>query len=256
MPEGDIHRATIALRTALVGKPTLAFRARGLLGPAPTIGRTIESVECHGRHVEIVWDDGLTLHSNLRLSGVWHLYRSTEMWRRRTDQMRVSIEIDGWVAVCFSAPVVETYRQFDRHRHPGSGRLGPDLCRDRADRVGQREAVDRLVAYPDPAAFVGEALLDQHVARGIGNVFRSEVLWAVELSPFAAVGALTRDDATAVIAEAVRLLQDNISGDYSRRVHRLGVASSRGHHPGLGVYGRNGQRCDRCGDTVQVKRVA
>ncbi len=43
--------------------------------------------------------------------------------------MRVSIENRDWVAVCFSAPVVETYRRPDRRRHPGSGRLGPDLSK-------------------------------------------------------------------------------------------------------------------------------
>ncbi len=245
MPEGDtIHRAAIALRTALVGKPTVTFRAPRLLGPAPTPGRTIESVESHGKHLEIVWDDGLTLHTHLRMTGSWHLYRSGERWRKRDDQMRVSIEVADWVAVCFSAPIVETYRQFDRHRHPGFGRLGPDLCRSNAD---LDECVDRLVSYADPTAFVAEVLLDQHVACGVGNVYRCEVLFAVGLSPFARVGSLSREEATQVITTAAALLRANL--DDSRRVTVAGVAG------GLAVYGRNGQRCGGCGDTIQVKRI-
>lgn len=245
MPEGDtIHRAAIALRTALVGKPTVTFRAPRLLGPSPTLGRTIESVESHGKHLEIIWDDGLTLHTNLRMSGTWHLYRVGERWRKRDDQMRVSIEVDDWIAVCFNAPLVETYRQFDRHRHPGFGRLGPDLCRANAD---LSESIDRLLDYQDPSAFVAEVLLDQHVASGVGNVYRCEVLWAVQLSPFATVGSLNRDDATQVINAAARMLRANLSD--GRRVSVPGVAA------GLAVYGRNGQRCGRCGDTIQVKRI-
>ena len=46
---------------------------------------------------------------------------------------RVAITVPDWVAVCFNAPVVETYREFDRYRHPGFGRLGPDLCKPDAD---------------------------------------------------------------------------------------------------------------------------
>lgn len=245
VPEGaTIHRAAIALRTALVGKPTLTFRAPRLLGPMPAAGRTIESVESHGRHLEIVWDDGLTLHTHLRMSGCWHLYHSDELWRKRTDQMRVTIEVENWIAVCFNAPVVETYRQFDRHRHPGFGRLGPDLCRPNAD---LDECVDRVLDYADPSAFVAEVLLDQHVASGVGNVYRCEVLWAVQLSPFATVGSLGRDDVAQLINAAARLLRTNITS--SARPLVSGMAA------GLHVYGRNGQRCGRCGDTIQVKRI-
>ena len=245
VPEGDtIHRAAIALRTALVGKPTVTFRAPRLLGPSPTPGRTIESVESHGKHLEIVWDDGLTLHTNLRMSGTWHLYRAGEMWRKRTDQMRVSIEVEDWIAVCFNAPVVETYRQFDRHRHPGFGRLGPDLCRPNAD---LDESVERLLDYQDPSAYIAEVLLDQHVACGVGNVYRCEVLWSVQLSPFATVGSLSEEDARQIVREAAAMLRANLSDGRTTPV--------TGTEADLAVYGRNGQRCGRCGDTIQVKRI-
>lgn len=243
--EGDtIHRTATALRTGLVGKPMRNFSAPRLVGPAPGHGRTIESVSSHGKHLEIIWDDGITLHTHMRLTGSWHLYRHDERWRKRTDQLRVAIEVEDWVAVCFNAPVVETYRQFDRHRHPGFGRLGPDLCRAAAD-LG--ECVDRVLRYSAPDATIADVLLDQHVACGIGNVYRSEVLWAVELSPFAAVGSLGVDDVRALVETSARLLRANLSD--SARVTVPGVTG------GLAVYGRNGQRCGRCGDTVQVKRV-
>lgn len=244
MPEGDtIHRTATALRTALVGKPTVSFSAPRLVGPAPTPGRTIESVISHGKQLEIIWDDGLTLHTHMRMTGSWHLYRIDERWRKKTGQMRVAIEVTDWVAVCFNAPVVETYRQFDRHRHPGFGRLGPDLCRTNAD---LDECIDRMLDYVDPKAVIAEVLLDQHVASGVGNVYRCEVLWAVGLSPFAMVGSLEVEDAEKLIDVAARMLRANLND--TRRVTVPGMAG------GLAVYGRNGQRCGRCGDTIQVKR--
>jgi len=243
--EGDtIHRTAIALRTALVGKPMVTFLAPRMPGPTPAPGRTIESVENHGKHLEILWDDGLILHTHMRMTGSWHLYRTGERWRKRTDQMRVSIEVQDWVAVCFNAPVVETYRQKDRYRHPGFGRLGPDLCRSNAD---LDECVDRVLDYADPSTYVAEVLLDQHVACGVGNVYRCEVLWAMQLSPFASVGSLTEEDATQLITTAAKMLRANL--DDSRRVTVPEMAG------GLAVYGRNGQRCPRCGGTIQVKRI-
>ena len=88
----------------------------------------------------------------------------------------------GWEAVCFNAPVVETYRLPDATRHPGLGGLGPDLRRADAD-LGR--CVELLLAYDDPQATVAEVLLDQRVFCGVGNVYRCEVLWAGELSLFA-----------------------------------------------------------------------
>ena len=84
------------------------------------------------------------------------------------------------MAVCFNAPVVETYRTPDASRHPGLGGLGPDLCRADAD-LGR--CVELLLAYDDPQASVAEVLLDQRVFCGVGNVYRCEVLWAGRAEP-------------------------------------------------------------------------
>ena len=210
MPEGDtIHRTAAALRTALVGRPTVRFDAPRLFGPRPAPGRIIERVESHGKHLEITWDDELVLHTHLRMTGTWHLYRVGERWRKDDRQMRVVIEVPGWVAVCFNAPVVETYREFDMYRHPGFGRLGPDLCTATDDELDV--CVRRLQQYAYTDAPVAEVLLDQHVMCGVGNVYRSEILWACELSPYAEVGSLSTDDCVQLVNAASRMLRANLA---------------------------------------------
>lgn len=245
MPEGDtIHRAASALRTALAGKQMIRFDAPRLVGPVPEAGRIVERVESHGKHLEIEWDDGLVLHTHMRMTGSWHLYRQGDRWRKPYSAMRATIEIEDWLAVCFNAPVVETYRTPDRRRHPGMGRLGPDLCKADTDLAA---VVNLLLSYPDAAARLGEVLLDQRAMCGVGNVYRCEVLWANELSPFAPVGALTEHDAVRLVNTAATMLRSNLG-----HTKRITAPEVKG---GLAVYGRNGQRCHRCGATIESRRT-
>ncbi|MEP1124098.1 MAG: DNA-formamidopyrimidine glycosylase family protein [Ilumatobacter sp.] len=243
MPEEvTIQRAASALRTALGGKAMTRFDSPRLVGPVPQAGRTVEHVESHGRHLEIEWDNGMILHTHLRRGGSWHVYRQGENWRRPYDQMRVSIENDNWVAVCFNAHDVETYRRPDKRRHPGSGRLGPDLTASDAD-LGL--VVNLLLSYEDATARVSEVLLDQRVMVGIGNVYRCEVLWVTGLSPFAPVGELTEPDAVRIVNTAASLVR--------AQLHRGGAGSHEGRR--LAVYGRNGQKCPRCPGSIDGART-
>ena len=213
-------------------------------GPTPTPGRVVELVACRGRLLDIVWDDGFVLHSRLRWGGAWHVYRDGEPWRRPSERMAAAIAVAGWVAVCFGPAEVETYRELDVERHPAFGGSAPDVGAAEAD---LELCLDRLLHHPQPATPVGEVLLDPHVATGIGNVFRSETLYRCATHPWAPVGELSEDEC----ARLVRTAADGVRG---------AAASAASSVPAdtrelLQVYGRSGQRCDRCGDTVRVDRA-
>jgi endonuclease-8 len=244
VPDGEaLHRTAAALRTALVGRALLSFEGPHVHGPVPAPGRVIELVESRGKQLDVVWDDGLVLHTNLLLGGTWHLYRTGERWRKAMSHMRVGINVVGFTAVCFNARIVETYREFDPHRHPGFGRPGPDLTAHVPD---VDAAVRALLEYPDLDAPIAEALLDQQVVCGVGNVYRSEILWACRMHPLAPVSMLAQDDLEAVVRTATGVLHRHITG----------AVSVTAEEPApLEVYGRNGQRCNRCGDTIEVRRI-
>jgi endonuclease-8 len=243
VPEGDSIRHTVAaLRSALVDTKMLRFDAPRLIGVVPKAGRTIVRVENHGKHVEIEWDDGVILHTHLRMSAAWHAYRKSDIWQRPHREMRAVIETSGWTAVCFNAPVVETYRQPGLSRHPWFGRLGPNLCSPDAD---LERCVELLLAYDDRRAPIAEVLLDDRVFCGLGNVYRSEVLWACELHPGAEVGDIPDALARRLVNVAARLLRANLATP-----EQVAVPGVPG---GLGVYGRTGQGCYRCADTVRAR---
>ncbi|HZB71948.1 MAG TPA: DNA-formamidopyrimidine glycosylase family protein, partial [Acidimicrobiales bacterium] len=184
MPEGDtIHRTARTLHAALAGRRVVRFEAPRLrVRPFPD-GTVVEGVEARGKHCLVRFDDGRVLHTHMRMTGSWHLYRPGERWRKSPGAARVVLEVaptgdrDGWVAVCFAAPVVELV---DEAAGPVAAHLGPDLCRVDAD---LDEAARRLGALP-AATELGDALLDQRVAAGIGNVYKSEACFAAALDPF------------------------------------------------------------------------
>ncbi|MEK7295544.1 MAG: hypothetical protein AAB018_03320, partial [Actinomycetota bacterium] len=231
----------MALRTALLGKELLRFEAPQLIGIRPGIGRVIEEVRSHGKHIEIIWDDGVVLHTHMRLFSSWDLYRVGERWKKSKDRARVMIVVSDWIVVCFNAAVVETYKDFDPRRHPILGRHGPDLTRSNAD---LEECVDRIMNYQERDTTIAEVLLDQRVMCGVGNVYRCELLWACEIHPWAHVGSLKRGECR----EIVRLASEMIQANLDHTPHNRGSESDGG----LAVYGRQGKHCHRCGDVIKV----
>ena len=177
------------------------------------------------------------------MSGSWHLYRIGESWQRaapRDAGAGRGAGLGGGVLQRSGRRDVPPAR---RQPPPGLGGLGPDLV---PRRRRPRRCVELLLAYDDPQATLAEVLLDQRVFCGVGNVYRCEVLWAGELSPFAHVGDLPEADAVRLVNVAAKLVRANLH--HAERITVPGVPG------GLAVYGRSGQRCQRCGGTIESRR--
>ena len=193
MPEGDtIHRTQATLSPALTGATLRRFEAPRLSGTAPRVGERIDSVEAVGKHLLIRFSGGLTLETHMRMTGSWHLYRTGERWRKAPHLRRCVVEVEDWVAVCFSAPVVRTYpTAAEGTPLDPLGHLGPDLCdAASADDVVVDDCVERMSRLADPSSAIGDVLLDQRIANGVGNVFRSEVCWHCGVHPLRRLSAV------------------------------------------------------------------
>jgi endonuclease VIII len=201
MPEGDtIFRAATTLRKALAGARVTQFRGERL-GRGP-VGERIEEVSARGKNLLVRFEKGRTLRTHMRMHGSWHLYREGERWRRPGFQARVELHADnGFVAVCFAAPVVEWLQ-------PATlANLGPDATSDSFDAA---EAQRRLRALEAP---LERALLDQTAMSGVGNVIKCEALF------------LERSIAPAAVAQPDVGAAD-VAGSF-RRLACLGVRPPR-----------------------------
>lgn len=255
MPEGDtIFKAARTMHRALTGEIVTTFDAAY---PAlirvdhdqPIAGRTITSVAARGKHLLVSLSGDLVLRTHMRMSGSWHLYRPDERWQRPARDMRVLLATARFVAVGFNIPDAEFLSGHAVERHRQLRALGPDLLDPgfRAD-----EALRRVRAQGHVP--IAEALLNQRVVAGIGNVFKSEILFAAGVHPLAPVSALPDTALQRILDVAGTQLQSNVRARSRTLAPAPGRRTTGSLHPdkGLWAYGRAGQPCRRCGTAIQV----
>src|SRR5262245_31513459 len=259
MPEGDtIFRAARTLHRALAGKPVVRFES---VFPAltrvdvdtPLTAQSVESVTASGKHILMRFSGGQVLRTHMRMNGSWHIYRPGESWHRPHRDMRVVVATADYVAVGFSIPVAEFIAAGNVVRHEELRRLGPDLLSESFD---AGEALRRMKERP--AQLVADVLLNQRVMAGIGNVYKSEVLFSCGINPFTPVAALTDNELTGLIATGRKLMLANVHtslapmttyAGYQRNTTGRDNASER-----LWVYGRAGLACRRCRTPIRLKK--
>ena len=256
MPEGDtIYRTATVLRQVLGGKRVTGFdtiiaQVAATSARQPMAGRIAHEVTPRGKHLLITFRDpaagpiaDLVLHTHLGMTGSWHAYRSGVPWKKPARLAKVVLRVEGVEAPCFSAPVVELLSVREAERHPALVRLGPDAIADGFDAAA---ALARLKARPDLT--IGEALLLQEAMSGVGNVFKSEILFLERTNPFARVGDLSDETLDRLIGQARRLLLQN-RGPGFRRTRAALDPQGR-----IWVYQRSGTPCYQCGAAIRMRR--
>jgi len=242
MPEGDtIHHAAKRVGAALVGHPIESIetphpRHRGDRWPDKLAGRSVRQVDAHGKHLFVRFEGDLTLHSHLRMTGKWGVYRTGERWRRARRRAWLVIRTATHEVVQFDGPVLElttdSRTRFDQ-RLTG---LGPDVLAPEFD----EELFLRRIREDDQTRGIGDALLDQRNLAGIGNIWKAESCFIAGLDPWRPTSQV--DDA--LLAQLVRDIRPLMAASAERGGH---ITTFPGDRPGATwVYGRDNLPCRRC----------
>ena len=235
MAEGDtILRLARRFEATLVGE-TVAASAPSPRGRAAGIerldGRRLESAEARGKHLLLGFGD-LSLHSHLGMNGGWHFYRRGARWRRPRSSAWAVLSGGGWEAVEFGGPTLKLVAAGRLRRDPQISRLGPDVLAADFD-------PDAVIAAmrADPSRGLGDALLDQSLVAGIGNIFKSEACFAAGIDPWRSVGDVSDEELHSVLSAARSLMLDAV--ETGRHSHR--------------VYRRRGGACPNCGAPISSR---
>lgn len=243
MPEGDsLFKLAAKLAPVLTGRTVRAFSARRLpdLAAKTLVGRRVEEVFAKGKNLLVRFDDGRVLHIHLRMEGRVFVERPrSAFWLPERYPPDMRLVVDGASVVGKRLPVLRLLTASQLVRAPDLAGLGPDLVREGWD---EDEAVRRLRDLRDRE--IADALLVQRAAAGIGNVYKSEVLFLEGIDPRTPVSAVTDDELRRLLRRASVLLRRNLEG--SKRVTRPTLGGPR-----LWVYGRRGRPCLRCGAEIE-----
>ncbi|MCU1412085.1 MAG: glycosylase [Rhodoglobus sp.] len=235
MPEGDtVYRAARQLAAAFDG--TVLTRCDIRVPAFATVDLTGEAVHetvSRGKHL-LMRVGEYTLHSHLKMEGVWQLYRPGERWRRPEFTARAILANESVVAVGFELGLFEVLRTADEDQ--AVGYLGPDLLGPDWDPA---RAAANLRSAPERE--IGLALLDQRNLAGLGNVYRAELCFLRGVLPTTPVEEVA--DLDRMVALGHKLIDAN-----KDRPTRTTTGSLRGDT--AWVYGREGRPCLRCGTRV------
>jgi endonuclease-8 len=242
MPEGDsIYRLASSLAPLLEGRSVTALSARRLPDTlaGSLVGAVVANVTAKGKHLLIHFDDGRALHLHLGMQGRVFVERPrSPFWAKDRSIPDLRLVVTGASIVGRHLSILRLLTSAQERRAPELSGLGPDLARDDWD---EASAVKRFRALSNRP--IGDALLVQRAAAGIGNVYKSEVLFLERIEPRTLLSALSDDELLGILRRASTLIRRNLgSGPRTTR-------SSLGG-PRLWVYGRGGRRCLRCDTSI------
>lgn len=250
MPEGDtIHRMAQRIAPALVDVPLqrLWTRERGEL--EWLVGAVVHRVEAVGKHLLVTIADTHVLRLHMGMRGRLYRCEPDRTWIAwDTSAILATAEVG---LVWRNARAVELTHRRDRAAPAAIDRLGPDLLAPECD-VAAIVARARLLP---PETILAEVLLDQRIAAGIGNVYKSEVSFLVGVDPRTALAAVDDTLLERAYALARTLMQANVGGGPRDTVGPAVPRLGRDPRGRSWVYQRVGERCLRCGDTIAMARL-
>jgi endonuclease-8 len=227
MPEGDaLHRTARQLQVLVgqqLGVETPHPRARVNRVAERLDGKRLVAVEAVGKNLLLRFEGGLVLRSHLRMRGRWQILPRNG---KREGTPWLVLRGAESEAVLWNGPVLELDESHVRS-------LGPDILADPPD----LDAMLAKLRGADPGMAIGEALLDQRLVAGIGNLWRAEALWRVRISPWRPLGELKNEEIRGALEEAAQLMRRSLDSGLRERA----------------VYRRAGRPCLRCGAPVRSR---
>ena len=252
MAEGDtVLRAALRLDAALTGKQVSA-RAPNPRGRAAGIaqldGRRVERVESHGKNLMLHFEGRVVLHSHLGMNGSWQVYPAGATWRRSPRSAWAVLGTGEADAVQFGGTTLRVLPARKLALDPTLSRLGPDILAEDFDPAAVAAEL-RAVA---PNRQLGDALLDQRLVAGIGNIFKSEGCFAARVDPWLPLATLEQAQVEDVLSTTRKLMHAAVvSGRHPHRVYRRAAepcrrCRTRLRSRGQGDSNRTTYWCPRC----------
>ena len=247
MAEGHaVARWAMQLR-ALVGEELLSVRspARWRERAERLVGTRLQEVRTAGKHLMLDLGE-YVIHCHAMQYGSWQVGQPGMTLRKESRFVRLHLVTPAHEAAYYHGPVMEILTGHELATHGALIALGPDLLHESFDR---HEVARRMRAAG--ARALGDAVLDQRIVAGIGNIYKSEGLFLAHLDPRRSARSVTAGELDDLWEVLIPLMRAGIAG--FGRTTTL-PADLLGNGQFNWAYRRRGQPCLRCGGTIAMLR--
>ena len=247
------------------------------------LGATIEEVKTFGKNIVIKFSSGVYLRNHMMLWGKWRIYDKKDFDNglaipptrysyygktrvktnheilmqkesqdvRSDNRVRLILSTAEKVLIEFNGPIIEFSMDDPSHRAPIS-LLGPDALNQHYDK-------DRVVSNLFSKSkkhlnlLISDGLLDQQILSGIGNKYKSEILFLTEINPFKKVSSLSSGEIHKLVSSIPNVLNTGYTNNGCTRLpttnHKKGSRDKK-----YWVFRRSGKECWKCGTKIVSER--
>lgn len=253
MPEGHVtHRLARELTAAFGGEPVRVSSPQGRFADSAALldGHVFDGGEAYGKNLFLRFESPLPediVHIHLGLIG--KLFIRPVAAPVGLVRLRIS---DAVTAADLYGPQTCALITDDQMRAV-SAKLGADPLRADADPAVSWQRIHRS-AKP-----IAALLMDQKITAGVGNIYRSEVLFRHRINPFTPGNKLKPASWRAIWADLVELMPLGVTDGRIDTVRPDHTPEAMGRPPRVDrhggevyVYRRAGQPCHVCGREVRT----
>ena len=214
---------------------------------AHVLDHRVTRVHARGKHLVVEVSGGWLIHTHAMQYGSWQVGPIGDPLRKPERFIRLRLVTPRHDAIFYHGPVMEVLSSEEFAVHERYHALGPDLLHDDFD---VDEVRRRLRAQGSRE--IGDAVLDQRVVSGIGNIYKSEGLFLAAIDPFRRADCITNGELDVFFAELIPLMQDG----RLKYGMTMTLPEELRFEPWLRnwVYRRRGQPCFVCATPIGMRR--
>lgn len=252
------------------------------------IGSSVEYVKTFGKNIVIKFSSNIYLRNHMMMWGKWRIYdrekydngsarppprrparqnrspisaktnsKSTNkindaLDTRKDSRVRLTIITADKVLVQFNGPIIE-YSLDDPSTKPPISLLGPDALTDNFDK---HQALSNLVSKSkkDKNLMISKALLDQQIISGIGNKYKSEILFLCKVYPFKMVTSFSDSELEELVMNIPKILYFGYINKGRTRAVDTSSPDKVTWDTTHWVFRRAGKKCWKCGTKILTEK--
>jgi endonuclease-8 len=235
------------------------------------IGSTLKEIKTFGKNIVIKFSSGVYLRNHMMMWGKWRIYDrhkydkglaippNRAKWKnnqllvkkvkdvRKDSRVRLTIITKETVLVEFNGPILQFSLDNPTEKEPIKS-LGPDCL---SEIFNIDEVKTRL--HTKQYLLISDALLDQKIISGIGNKYKSEILFICKISPFKHISHLEPKEENILLERIPKLLIYGYKN--SGRTRHLLKNEKSSWNTRHWVFRRTGRECWICKSMIKSEKT-